>query len=233
MCPIPATAVSGTAWAMSVPTTFTACMRGFRNNNATVPSTPAPTEEIVTSVPTMTPVTIVAAGRWRWCNPYTVLSLRCAIFLIQFFSNSALAVSSSATLSTLVTRLCSVCSSSIRYFSRAIVITAAGKLPRLSKPTTFQSTVPRRPCTQPPSDLVSEAYSRSVPTAVAGETPKSSTSNGVINDPPPTPVTPTISPTRKPDNVYIQSMRYHQSKFMRRILGRSPYISKYFYVSIL
>jgi hypothetical protein len=46
-------------------------------------------------------------------------------------------------------------------------------------------------------------------------------------------VTPTISPTKKPDNVYIQSMRYPPLEFMERILGRTPYISKYFYVSIL
>jgi hypothetical protein len=72
-----------------------------------------------------------------------------------------------------------------------------------------------------------------VPTAVAGETPNSSTSNGVISDPPPTPVMPTTSPTRKPENVYIQSMRYCQLDFMERILGRTLYIFKYFYVSIL
>jgi len=39
---------------------------------------------------------------------------------------------------------------------------------------------------------------------VAGETPNNNTSSGVINDPPPTPVMPTISPTRRPDNVYVQ-----------------------------
>src|SRR3990167_10115369 len=94
-----------------------------------------------------------------------------------------------------------------------------------SRPNTFQSTVPRRPCTQPPTVLVSEAYSRSVPTAVAGDTPKNSTSSGVISDPPPTPVTPTISPTRKPDNVYIQSMYAPEIHFAgesrRRVLAHS------------
>src|SRR5512146_659634 len=206
MCPNPATAVSGTAWAITVPTTLTAAMRGYRNSNATVPSTPAPIEEMVTSAPTTTPVTMVAAGKWRWCNSYTVPSSRSAIFLIQSFSSSTVAVSNNAMLSTLVTRPRKVFSSSARYFSSAMVASAAGRLPRLNSPNTFQSTVPLRLCTQPPTVLVSEAYSRSVPTAVVGETPNTSTSNGVINDPPPTPVTPTISPTRKPDNVYIQSI---------------------------
>ena len=151
-------------------------------------------------------------------------SLRCASFLIRPFSNSAAAVSNSATLNTLVTRPRNVFSSSARYFSSAIVITAAGRLPRLSRPTTFQSTVPRRPCTQPPSVLVSEAYSRSVPTAVAGETPNNSTSNGVISDPPPTPVTPTISPTRKPDNVYMQSMPHRRNKIMAHSRSHTLYL---------
>jgi hypothetical protein len=43
------------------------------------------------------------------------------------------------------------------------------------------------------------ANSRSVATAVVGCTPNSSTSNGVISDPPPTPVSPTSKPTPAPD----------------------------------
>ncbi|EXI85511.1 MAG: hypothetical protein AW12_02268 [Candidatus Accumulibacter sp. BA-94] len=56
-----------------------------------------------------------------------------------------------------------------------------------------------------PPALVIAAYSRSVPTAVAGWTPKTSTSSGVINEPPPTPVSPTMAPTTKPDKVNIQT----------------------------
>ncbi|MNY53371.1 hypothetical protein D3C86_1891220 [compost metagenome] len=41
------------------------------------------------------------------------------------------------------------------------------------------------------------AYRRSVPTAVAGLTPNHSRI-GVINEPPPTPVMPTMKPTTKP-----------------------------------
>jgi hypothetical protein len=41
---------------------------------------------------------------------------------------------------------------------------------------------------------------------VAGDTPKNSTSSGVISDPPPTPVRPTIAPTPKPLNTASPSM---------------------------
>ena len=41
----------------------------------------------------------------------------------------------------------------------------------------------------------------SVPTAVAGEILNPSINRGVISDPPPTPVSPTINPTSKPDRV--------------------------------
>ena len=62
-----------------------------------------------------------------------------------------------------------------------------------------QFTVWFMPCTSVPTDFVAEAYSRSVPTAVAGWMPNSSTSSGVISEPPPVPVWPTRRPTRKPD----------------------------------
>jgi len=54
--------------------------------------------------------------------------------------------------------------------------------------------------------LVAAANSRSVPTAVAGATPKSTISNGVIRAPPPTPVTPTMVPTKNPEMTCAKSM---------------------------
>src|SRR5258708_2614572 len=54
------------------------------------------------------------------------------------------------------------------------------------------------PCTRLPTVLVAPANRRSVPTAVAGETPNNRTRIGVISEPPPTPVTPTSAPTMKP-----------------------------------
>ncbi|MNJ65947.1 hypothetical protein D3C77_619890 [compost metagenome] len=51
--------------------------------------------------------------------------------------------------------------------------------------------------TQTPLALVMAAYSRSVPTAVAGLMPNQSRI-GVINEPPPTPVMPTMKPTMRP-----------------------------------
>ena len=41
---------------------------------------------------------------------------------------------------------------------------------------------------------------RSVPTATAGEMPRKKMSAGVIRDPPPTPVMPTIMPTTNPSD---------------------------------
>jgi hypothetical protein len=62
-----------------------------------------------------------------------------------------------------------------------------------------QLTVWFSPCTSVPAVLVTEAYKRSVPTAVAGWIPKKSTKIGVINEPPPMPVCPTSRPTKKPE----------------------------------
>src|SRR4030095_7710387 len=88
----------------------------------------------------------------------------------------------------------------------ARVNSAPGMLPAASFATMSQRTWRRRECTAPPPALVTAAYSRSVPTAVAGLTPNSSTSKGVINEPPPTPVMPTMAPTTKPESVYARSI---------------------------
>ena len=48
--------------------------------------------------------------------------------------------------------------------------------------------------------------------AVTGATPNSRTSSGVISEPPPTPVTPTIRPTVNPAKVVSQSMRVPEGK---------------------
>ena len=72
--------------------------------------------------------------------------------------------------------------------SSSRVAAVAGTLPAARRPTMRQFTVWFMPCTSVPTDLVAEAYSRSVPTAVAGWMPNSSTSSGVISEPPPVPV---------------------------------------------
>src|SRR6185437_5272588 len=58
----------------------------------------------------------------------------------------------------------------------------------------------------PPTDFVIAENQRSVPTAVAGAVPNSSTRTGVISEPPPTPVRPTMAPTRKPAIMVGRSM---------------------------
>src|SRR5207302_10259105 len=80
------------------------------------------------------------------------------------------------------------------------VTAEAGTLPAASQPTMLQATLPRRASAHPPPDLVNAAKRRSVPTAVTGATPNTSTSSVVISEPPPTPVAPTTNPTRNPES---------------------------------
>jgi hypothetical protein len=54
---------------------------------------------------------------------------------------------------------------------------------------------------------VMAANRRSVPTATAGLNPNRKTSNGVISEPPPTPVKPTNNPTKSPETVYAQFIK--------------------------
>src|SRR5690606_41607910 len=67
-----------------------------------------------------------------------------------------------------------------------------------------------------PPALVMAAYSRSVPTALVGVTPKWSRI-GVISEPPPTPVIPTTKPTTKP----AITKAYWKSIKTLRDLGRT------------
>jgi hypothetical protein len=61
-----------------------------------------------------------------------------------------------------------------------------------------------RQLTVPPI-LVKAANSRSVPMARWGLTPKKKISTGVISEPPPTPVSPTMRPTAKPAKTNAKS----------------------------
>ena len=61
-----------------------------------------------------------------------------------------------------------------------------------------QLTFPRALCAVTPAIFVSEANIRSVPTAMSTGILKRNTRIGVISDPPPTPVSPTIKPTTSP-----------------------------------
>ncbi|MNH35823.1 hypothetical protein D3C79_965480 [compost metagenome] len=63
--PRPATRVSGTAWAISVPTRRRVTRNGYSRNSATVPSAPAPMEVRVTMTPSTTPVSTVNVVRLR------------------------------------------------------------------------------------------------------------------------------------------------------------------------
>src|ERR1700722_4246826 len=83
---------------------------------------------------------------------------------------------------------------------------AAGTLPTLSLATMRQSTRRLKPKEAVATSLVVAKNNKSVPTATAGGKPKTSTSVGVISDPPPTPVRPTRAPTTKPQRAYANEI---------------------------
>src|SRR5438094_171702 len=88
---------------------------------------------------------------------------------------------------------------------RRIVAIDAGKLPAASRVTMRQWIFPRALCAVTPAIFVSDAKIKSVPTAMSTGTLKRKTNAGVMSDPPPTPVSPTIKPTIKPTTGYNDS----------------------------
>ena len=66
-------------------------------------------------------------------------------------------------------------------------------------------TWPMRRCCAEPKDLKIAPWTMSVPMAIDGLKPNTSTSSGVISDPPPMPVRPTSSPIRSPARESFQS----------------------------
>src|ERR1700733_1178811 len=73
-----------------------------------------------------------------------------------------------------------------------------GTLPSNSRPTIAQSTRRLKPKEAVATSFVVAENRRSVPTATEGDCPNASINIGVIIDPPPTPVRPTMVPTRNP-----------------------------------
>ncbi len=87
-----------------------------------------------------------------------------------------------------------------------MVASAAGMLPASISPVMRWSTWPWRWCAQAPPLLVTAANHRSVPMATAGFSLNTLINKGVISEPPPTPVMPTMAPMPKPLKTAIQSM---------------------------
>src|SRR5271168_500406 len=88
----------------------------------------------------------------------------------------------------------------VRRASQRPMTTAAdpGTLPSNSRPTIGQSTRRLNPKEAVATSFVVAENRRSVPTATDGDWPNRSINIGVIIDPPPTPVRPTIVPTTSP-----------------------------------
>ena len=83
---------------------------------------------------------------------------------------------------------------------------AAGTEPRHSHLTRSSRTVPWRRWTNEPTGFITALATRSLETAASGETPKNSTSIGVISAPPPMPVRPTTMPTTSAPSARVQSI---------------------------
>ncbi|MNV76123.1 hypothetical protein D3C71_1694580 [compost metagenome] len=117
----------------------------------------------------------------------------------------AAAVSNSAKPSVVVMMRCASPLAGPKVLSAHSDSSAAGMLPAHSWPTTRQGTRRWRAMLTVPPILVNAANSRSVPMARWGFTPKKKIRIGVISEPPPTPVRPTISPTAKPAKINANS----------------------------
>ncbi len=85
--------------------------------------------------------------------------------------------------------------------------------------------------------MVTAANHRSVPMATAGFSLNTDSSSGVISEPPPTPVIPTMAPTPKPLTIAIQSMTVPERRGARwtvpkegRTLRTSYIYANYFLV---
>src|SRR5258708_32151117 len=79
-----------------------------------------------------------------------------------------------------------------------------GPEPRTSQSVSRPCTVPSRRWRIAPNDLKIAPCTMSVPTANVGLKPKTITRIGVISEPPPIPVKPTIEPIRRPVSVNCQ-----------------------------
>ena len=122
------------------------------------------------------------------------------------FNNKALDVNINATPNAAVIN--SLCRPSLTpvLYKKYKVINVIGTLPVARRFTTVQLITLCFQYAHIPPDLVMAANNKSVPTAIAGCTEKPKIKIGVISDPPPTPVIPTIMPTKSPASVYPHSI---------------------------
>ena len=113
----------------------------------------------------------------------------------------------------------------------AIVAALAGTLPASSSAVMRHCTWPAWWCETEPAVLVIAANHRSVPIATAGLSLKTDSSSGVISEPPPTPVMPTMAPTPKPLTIAIQSMGVCSGQRQTHLSRRCPATLRTLYIS--
>ena len=118
-----------------------------------MPRAPAPTDEIVTSIPSVSPAsTVSGAVQCRRAAAWRSLIRR-----ISGRASTAEALNSSATPSVIVISRGELSPVTPSRYSAAIVATEPGMLPAASSPVIRQSTVPRRPWVRLPTLLVAAA----------------------------------------------------------------------------
>src|SRR5450830_713022 len=151
--PNPATNVSGTAWAISLPTMVVIFSRGYSMINAVTPSAPAPTEVSVTSEPKTNPNNIVPGATYCSGNQRPF----CANCINLLRNNTATEVTIRAMPSQnlMVDTALLDCTSIV--FKNRMVAMEAGMLPIANSFTIRQSMLPSLPCAKIPTDLVNEA----------------------------------------------------------------------------
>lgn len=170
-------------------------------------SDPDPTEVIPTTSPPSRPTSAVGSGRTLICGVPSCASGASSVALrrlIHALRTSPEAATSSATPSAFWTTSCTSapCPSARATSTPA---NADGTDPTHSHPTRRRLTVPRRRWTRLPTGFITAAATRSLDTAASGLTPKKVTSIGVISAPPPIPVSPTTTATRKEPPAIAQS----------------------------
>ena len=84
--------------------------------------------------------------------------------------------------------------------------------------------MPRRKCTNDPTGFITAADTRSLETAARGGTPKNRTSIGVINAPPPIPVSPTTTPTPHAARAIVQFQSIKASPLIPGGLREQTYL---------
>src|SRR5581483_6867134 len=205
MWPIPATQRSAAAWKMSVPTIF-AMVSGYTRTITRPKNVPLPTEVRPTTKPNTAPM-ITASTLSRVVRRKGASVALTPRLMNDFARNPRPPATSAAPTAYAIT------SCALAPYSRSMRCETQtprsdiGPEPRNIHRVSRAWTVPSRRCRTAPNDLKIAPWRMSVPTAYVGLNPNRITRIGVISEPPPMPVRPTIAPISRPVRVNCQVTR--------------------------